>query len=156
MSDGGMVIGIDVAKTWLDVAVLDTDEVFRIDNDEAGWVELIERLKGREVKAIGVEPSGGYERRPARALRKAGLPVRLVNPYRARQFARALGRLAKNDKIDAAMIARFTAQLPTREVRHDPLIEQMAELVVARRQRTQDKVRWETNSSWCATRSCGA
>lgn len=141
MSDGGMVIGIDVAKTWLDVAVLDTDEVFRIDNDEAGWVELIERLKSREVKAIGLEPSGGYERGPARAFRKAGLPVRMVNAYRARQFARALGRLAKNDQIDAAMIARFTAQMPTREVRHDPLIEQMAELVVARRQLTQDKVR---------------
>jgi transposase len=141
MSDGGMVIGIDVAKAWLDVAVLDTGEVFRVDNDEAGWAELIERLKGDKVKAIGLEPSGGYERRAARALRKAGLPVRLVNAYRARQYARALGRLAKNDKIDAAMIARFTAQLPTREVRHDPLIEQMAELVVARRQLTQDKVR---------------
>jgi len=141
MSDGGMVIGIDVAKAWLDVAVLDTGEVFRVDNDEAGWAELIERLKGEKVKAIGLEPSGGYERRAARALRKAGLPVRMVNAYRARQYARALGRLAKNDKIDACMIARFTAQLPTREVRHDPLIEQMAELVVARRQLTQDKVR---------------
>ena len=49
MSDGGMVIGIDVAKVWLDVAVLDTGEVFRVDNDEAGWAELIERLKGKEV-----------------------------------------------------------------------------------------------------------
>lgn len=141
MSDGGWVIGIDVSKACLDVAVLPTQEVFEVGNDEAGWAELIERLKGKEVKAIGLEPSGGYERRAARALRQAGLPVRMVNAYRARQFARAMGRLAKNDKIDAAMIARFTAQLPTREVRHDPLIEQMAELVVARRQLTQDKVR---------------
>jgi transposase len=141
MTKGRMVVGIDVSKAWLDVAVLDTDEVFRVGNDEAGWTELIERLKGREVKAIGLEPSGGYERGLARGLRKAGLPVRMVNPYRVRQFARAMGRMAKNDKIDAAMIARFAAQLPAREVRRDPLTEQMAELVVARRQLTQDRVR---------------
>ena len=135
------VVGIDVSKKCLDVAVLQTGAEFQVGNDEAGWAELIKRLKGHKVKAIGLEPSGGYERQLAKALRKAGLPVRLVNPYRLRQYARALGRLAKNDRIDAALIARFTAELPTREPRHDPLIEQMAELVGARRQLTQDKVR---------------
>jgi transposase len=135
------VVGIDVSKTCLDVAVLQTGAEFQVGNDEAGWAELIERLKDHKVKAIGLEPSGGYERQLVKALRRAGLPVRLVNPYRLRQYARALGRLAKNDRIDAALIARFTAELPTREPRHDPLIEQMAELVVARRQLTQDKVR---------------
>jgi transposase len=135
------VVGIDVSKKCLDVAVLQTGAEFQVGNDEAGWAELIKRLKGHKVKAIGLEPSGGYERQLAKALRKAGLPVRLVNPYRLRQYARALGRLAKNDRIDAALIARFTTELPTREPRHDPLVEQMAELVVARRQLTQDKVR---------------
>ena len=135
------VVGIDVSKKCLDVAVLQTGAEFQAGNDEAGWAELIKRLKDHKVKAIGLEPSGGYERQLAKALRKAGLPVRLVNPYRLRQYARALGRLAKNDRIDAALIARFTAELPTREPRHDPLVEQMAELVVARRQLTQDKVR---------------
>jgi transposase len=135
------VVGIDVSKKCLDVAVLQTGAEFQVGNDEAGWAELIKRLKDHKVKAIGLEPSGGYERQLAKALRKAGLPVRLVNPYRLRQYARALGRLAKNDRIDAALIARFTAELPTREPRHDPLVEQMAELVVARRQLTQDKVR---------------
>lgn len=141
MGEAGWDIGTDVSKLWLDVAVLQTGEAFRVGNDEAGWLELIGRLKGRKVRAIGLEPSGGYERGLARALRKAGLPVRLVNPYRLRQYARALGRLAKNDRIDAQMIARFTAELPTREPRCDPRVEQMAELVVARRQLTQDKVR---------------
>jgi transposase len=135
------VVGVDVSKQRLDVAVLQTGAEFQVGNDEAGWAELIERLKGHKVKAIGLEPSGGYERQLAKALRKAGLPVRLVNPYRLRQYARALGRLAKNDRIDAVLIARFTAELPTREPRHDPLVEQMAELVVARRQLTRDKVR---------------
>lgn len=135
------VVGVDVSKLRLDVSVLQTGAEFQLGNDEAGWAELVERLTAGKVKAIGLEPSGGYERDLARALRKAGLPVRLVNPYRVRQYARAMGRLAKNDRIDAAMIARFTAELPVREARHDPVIEQMAELVVARRQLSQDKTR---------------
>jgi transposase len=141
MGEAGWDVGIDVSKLWLDVAVLQTGLALRVGNDAAGWAELIGWLSGGQVRAIGLEPSGGYERGLAKALRKAGLPVRLVNPYRLRQYARALGRLAKNDRIDAQMIARFTAELPTREPRHDPLTEQMAELVVARRQLTEDKVR---------------
>ena len=141
MSSGGIVVGIDVSKAWLDVALLETGEAFQVGNDDVGWSELMSRLKGHRIKAIGLEPSGGYERAVVRALRKAGLPVRMVNPYRVRQFARAMGRLAKSDKIDAHMIARFAAQLPAREVRHDPRIDQMAELVTARRQLTQDRVR---------------
>lgn len=134
-------VGIDVSKRCLDVAVLQTGAEFQVSNDEAGWAELIERLKPGKVKVIGLEPSGGYQRQLVKALLEAGLPVRLVNSYRLRQFARAMGRLAKNDRIDAAMIARFAAELPPREVRPDPLVEQMAELVVARRQLTHDKVR---------------
>ena len=141
MSQSGCVVGVDVSKRRLDVAILESGEAFAVDNDAGGWSELIARLKGRKVKAIGLEPSGGYERQLAKALRKAGLVVRLVNPYRLRQYARALGRLAKNDKIDARLIARFTAELPTREARCDPVAEQMAELVKARRQLTEDKVR---------------
>ena len=133
------VVGIDTSKAWLDVAVHGTEEVWRVDNDATGWKSLIERLKGRPVKAVGIEPSGGYERDVARALGKAGYSVRLVNPHRLRQYARALGVLAKNDRIDARLIARFTAELPTREPRYNPLAEQMAELVTARRQLLDDK-----------------
>jgi transposase len=135
-----LVIGIDVAKGWLDVAVLQTGESFRIGNDTAGWAELIRRLKRRKVKAIGLEPSGGYERGVAKALRKADLPVRNVNPHKLRHYARAVGRLAKNDRIDAWMIARYTAALPTRPMRSDPITDQLADLVIARRQLTDDRV----------------
>ena|ERR1700678_3767554 len=136
----GWDVGVDVSKLWLDVAVLQTGDVLRVANDTAGRADLVRRLKGAEVRAIGLEPSGGYERRLAKALRKAGLPARLVNPYRLRQYARALGTLAKNDQIDARLIARFVAELPTRPPRHDPTLDQMAELVTARRQLTDDKV----------------
>lgn len=137
----GWLVGIDVSKARLDVAVLPDGEVFALTNDAVGWAELVARLRGRPVRAIGLEPSGGYERDLVRALRRAGLPVQVINPHRLRQYARALGRLAKNDRIDALMIARYVGELPAREPRCDPLAEQMAELVVARRQLTEDQVR---------------
>jgi transposase len=140
MAEEGLVIGIDVAKGWLDVAIHETRESFRVANDTQGWTILTRRLKSRKVAAIGMEPSGGYERRVAKALRKAGLPVRNVNPHKLRHYARALGRMAKNDRIDAFLIARYTAELPTRPIRSDPVTEQLADLVVARRQLTDDKV----------------
>jgi transposase len=139
MDDRSWVVGIDVSKAWLDVA--DAGEDVRLGNDAEGWKTLIHRLKGRVIKVIGLEPSGGYERGLVKALRQANLPVRVLNPHRVRQYARALGGLAKNDRIDARMIARYAAELPTREARHDPLAEQMGELITARRQLTDDKVR---------------
>jgi transposase len=140
MSKDSFVIGIDIAKDWLDVAVHETGQCLRVGNDAQGWADLIGRLKRCAVHAIGLEPSGGYERGLAKALHKAGLPVRNVNPHKLRHYARALGRLAKNDKIDARLIARYTAELPTRPLRSDPLIEQLADLVGARRQLSDDKV----------------
>jgi transposase len=141
MDESGWVAGIDVSKARLDVAILPQGEVLQLANDAAGWGELVRRLKSGRIRAVGLEPSGGYERDLVRALRRAGLPVRVINPHRLRQYARAVGRLAKNDRIDALMIARFVGELPTRPPRHDPLAEQMAELIVARRQLSDDRVR---------------
>lgn len=143
MGADGEVVGVDVAKDRLDAAVLSSGECLQVANDDAGRAQLAAWLQGRKVRAVGVEPSGGYERDLVRALRRAGVYVRVVNPYRLRQYARALGQLAKNDRLDALMIARYVAQLPTREPRCDPRVEQMAELIVARRQLTEDKVRLE-------------
>lgn len=138
--EDSLVIGIDVAKSWLDVAALQSGESFRVGNDMQGWVRLVAWLKDRQIRAIGMEPSGGYERGAGKTLRQAGLPVRNVNPHKLRHYARALGRLAKNDRIDAFLIARYTAEMPTRLVICDPVTEQLADLVVARRQLTDDKV----------------
>jgi transposase len=134
MGEDGLVVGIDVAKAWLDIAVLETGAAFRIRNDAAGWSDLIERLMGQCVSAVGLEPSGGYERGVAAALRQAGLPVKNVNPHKLRHYARALGLIAKNDRIDARLIARYCADLPTRPARSEPLADEIADLVSARRQ----------------------
>lgn len=127
-------VGIDVSKDWLDVAVHPVRQQFRVANDKAGWAELYRRLKSIGPRAIGVEASGGYERDLTRILITADLPVRMVNAWKLRQFAKAAGLFAKNDRLDAHAIAWFTATLPSREVRHDPAREHLAELVRARRQ----------------------
>jgi len=126
--------GIDVSKDRLDVAVHPTNEQFSVTNDAAGWRLLVRRLRPLAVRAIGIEASGGYERDAISALLKAGLPVRSVNPWKLRLFAKAAGVLAKNDRLDAGMIARFVAIMPSRELRRDGAVEHLAELVTARRQ----------------------
>ena len=70
-------------------------------NDAAGWAKLVEQLRGSSITAIGVEASGGYERGVVRALLAAGMSVRQINPFKLRQFAKASGTLAKNDRLDA-------------------------------------------------------
>ena len=106
--------GIDVSKDRLDVMVLPEEQCSSVPNDAAGWADLVERLSGSSIAAIGIEASGGYERGVTRALLAAGMPVRQVNPFKLRQFARASGVLAKNDPLDARMIASFVTIMPTR------------------------------------------
>lgn len=102
-----MYVGVDVSKAQLDVAVEPLDEAWSVGNDAAGIACLVERLKGGAVGRIVVEATGGQERLLVAELYQAGLPVALVNPKRVRHFARALGRLAKTDRIDAAVLASF-------------------------------------------------
>jgi transposase len=91
-------------------------QCFTLVNDPAGWTELVDRLRNLPIAAIGIEPSGGYERGVIHALLAAGLSVRQINPNKLRQFARARGVLAKNDRIDARLIAEYIAIMLTRSV----------------------------------------
>lgn len=131
-------VGIDVSKDRLDVAVHPDREQFSLTNDAAGWKQLAKRLKRIDVRAIGIEASGGYERGVIAALVEADLSVRLVNSLQLRQYARATGVQAKNDRLDARIIAQFVATLPTREIRRDPAVDHLAELVTVRRQLVDD------------------
>jgi transposase len=108
--------GIDVSKDRLDVMVLPEEQCSSVNNDVAGWAELVEQLRGSSIAAIGIEASGGYERGVMRALLAADLPVRQVNPFKLRQFARASGVLAKNDPLDA----RAGSRKADRDARRSP------------------------------------
>jgi transposase len=137
----------DVSKDRLDVVVLPNDECFSVRNVDAGWAELVQRLRSFSIAAIGLEASGGYERGLMRALLAANMAVRQVNPFRLRQFAKASGVLAKNDPIDARMIAAFVAIMPTRPAqRHAPAVERAAEMLAIRRQLSAEKVAAENAS----------
>ena len=134
-------VGIDVAKDHLDIALDPSGEVFRVNNDRQGRAELVKRLAALGPERVGLEASGGYERTVLQSLLKADLPVCRLNPFRVRQFAQALGILAKNDRIDAGVIAHFVATLPTRQAVQDDNAAQIAEMVTARRQFCEEMTR---------------
>src|SRR4051795_6149340 len=138
--------GIDVSKDRLDVVVLPEGRFCSVSNDAAGWAELVARLHPLTVSTIGLEPSGGYERGIIRALLAAGLSVRRINPNKLRQFARARGVLAKNDRLDARLIAEYVAIMPTRVVQRDDAVERLAEIVTMRRQLCDEHVAVENQA----------
>ena len=126
-------VGIDVSKAYLDVAVDGASKVTRHGNDNAGRSELATRLKA--ARLIVVEATGGYELDLVRALQAAGAAVAVVNPRRIRDFARASGRLAKTDRIDALAIAQFArAMRPAQTPRIEDGRMALAGLVARRRQ----------------------
>jgi len=131
------IVGIDVSKARLDVHVLPSHEARQVANEAAGCEALIGWLKSLGVRMAVLEASGGYERLAAKALRRARLVVRVVDPKRVRHYAKAIGRLAKTDPIDAQVIAEFGAILP-RQDRHREIVvedaarEPLAALVGAR------------------------
>jgi transposase len=141
------VCGIDVSKDRLDIMVLPEQQCWSVANDPTGWSELVNRLLGFSISAIGIEASGGYERGAMRALLAAGMSVRQINPFKLRQFAKASGVLAKNDRLDARLIASFVAVMPTRLAqRPTPSAERLSEIVTVRRQLREQKVAVENAS----------
>jgi len=115
MNTQGVVAGIDVSKDWLDVAI--SNEASRVANDAAGIGALIERLRSADVQWVVMEATGGYETQAASAIAGAGLRLAVVNPRQVRDFAKATGRLAKSDRIDARVIAAFGEAIEPQIVR---------------------------------------
>jgi transposase len=129
------VVGIDVSKQNLDVFVLGHQLQRTVANEAAGHDELVSWLKPLGVRVVVMEASGGYEQTIAGVLRRAGFDVRIVDPKRVRHFAKAAGRLAKNDRIDARMIAEFGAIFAVTErceIPDDAERERLASLVDVR------------------------
>lgn len=140
------VLGVDVSKDWLDVAAEPEGEVRRFGNDPEGFRAVIVLARESESERITLEASGGYQTRLVAALLEAGLPVVVVNPRQVREYARATGRLAKTDRIDARILCAFTlaVQPPLRELK-DEQAELLSSLIARRRQliemRTAEKNR---------------
>lgn len=145
-------IGIDIAKGKLDVHILPSGQAFTSDSDDNAVSLLIKRLKKVHPTLIVLEATGGYETTLAAEFQGAGLPVAVVNPRQVRDFARALGKLAKTDSIDAYVIARFAeAFQPVPTPLADAQQKALKELLVCRRQliqvRTAEKNRLSRASS---------
>ena len=133
-----IVVGIDVSKDRLDVAVRPTGETFSVARDAEGLDALLARLTPLGPKAVAVEATGGYEIVVAASLGAGGLAVVVVNPAQVRSFANALGKRAKTDPIDAQVIAHFV-EATKPEIR--PLLDAetrlLADLIARRRQIVQ-------------------
>jgi transposase len=145
MGNFDLFVGIDVSKKSLDVAFRPTGEVLSVTNDEVGISTLVTRLTLEERALVVLEATGGLEVPLASALALAGVAVSVVNPRQMRDFARAIGQLAKTDSIDAAVIARFAEA-----IRPEPrqLPDEQAVLlsaIVARRRQLLEMLVMEQN-----------
>ena len=130
-----LFVGIDVSKDRLDVALRPTGEVFAVERNAAGLAALIEKLQPLAPALVALEATGGFETVAAAALAAAGLPLVVVNPAQVRAFAKAIGRHAKTDAIDAAVIAHFAdATRPAPRPLPDAATRLLADLVARRRQ----------------------
>jgi transposase len=128
-------IGIDVSQERLDVHVRPSGAAFAVARDGKGLEELVERLQGLSPQLIVMEATGGFETIVAAALAGAGLPLAVVNPGQVRHFAQAIGRRAKTDPIDAAVLAHFAeAVKPLPRPVPAEEAQLLAELVGRRRQ----------------------
>jgi transposase len=131
-------VGIDVSKDRLDVHVRPDNTVRQLANTSEGLDALLDWLRSLGITLIVVEASGGYERAVLTALSLGGLPVSLVNPKRVRDFAKASGRLAKTDAIDAAVLAHFAETLrPSVWTMPDADAEKLQALLTRRTQLVQ-------------------
>lgn len=128
-------VGLDVSKDRLDVHVRPAADRFGVAYDETGLRDLVTRLTALRPTLIVLEASGGYEVTVAAALGQAGLPVAVVNPRQVREFARAIGQLAKTDALDAQVLARFAEGVqPVARALPSEQAQALGDLVARRRQ----------------------
>jgi transposase len=160
----GPYVGIDVSKDQLDIAVRPTGETWSMPNDASGITEVVQRVAQLHPKLVVLEATGGLQMPVAAALASAGLPLAMVNPRQVRDFARATGKLAKTDQLDAQVLAHFAeAVRPTPYPLPDAQTQELTALLTRRhqvvemltaeknrlrttresvRQRVQDHIRW--------------
>jgi transposase len=134
MSQPQLFVGIDVAKAQLDIALRPTGERWEVTNDAAGIASLVAHLQAVVPTLIVLEATGGYQRAVVAALAAAGLPIVVVNPRQARDFANATGQLAKTDRLDARALAHLAdAVRPAPRPLPDAQTEELRAMLARRR-----------------------
>jgi transposase len=151
-------VGIDIAQDQFDVAVLPGADWFRLDYNDRGLHQLVERLQLLAPRLIVVEGTGGLEQRLVVELQDAGFAVAVVNPRQVRDYARGIGYLAKTDHIDARVLARFAQEvLPRAHEKKPEKLRELEQLIARRRQlldiRTAESQRRERTTSAPACQS---
>ncbi len=138
-------VGIDVSKASLDIAVLPEERVWRVEREEASIAGLVKELRTLAPRLIVLEATGGLESPLTAALATAGLPVAVVNPRQARDFAKATGRLSKTDALDAQILARLgqTLRPPVRVLKNEETQE--LEALLTRRRQIVEMLTMEKN-----------
>ncbi|HEX5500574.1 MAG TPA: IS110 family transposase [Thermomicrobiales bacterium] len=128
-------VGIDVSRDWLDVAIRPSGDGWRVANDATGIAALVADVAALSPTLVVLEATGGLETTAAAALLAAVVPVAVVNPRQAREFAKATGQLAKSDALDAAMLAHFAEAIrPPQRPLPDADQQRLAALLARRRQ----------------------
>jgi transposase len=145
MAESTTFVGIDVSKDHLDLAVRPTGAAFRLANDATGQTALVERLQPLAPALVVLEATGGYERPLVAALQAAAIPVAVVNPRQARDFAKGTGRLAKTDRIDAAVLAHFAEAVRPAPQAPSPAERQALEALLCRRRQLVEMRVMESN-----------
>lgn len=131
-------VGIDVSKAYLEIALGQEGSSLRVANDQAGIDDLLEKLQALPAELVVVEASGGFERPLAATLAASGIAVAVINPRQGRDFARATGRLAKTDRLDAKVLARFAEVLrPVPRLLPDEEAREFQAILARRRQLIQ-------------------
>jgi transposase len=133
--EGTMFVGIDVGKYQVDVALGTDGPVQQVKNDDEGIESILQLLAGHRIGLVVLEASGGYQRQLLAAMLAKKLPAVAVNPRQARDFAKAIGRLEKTDKVDARMLALYAERIrpPVRQM-PDEALEQVSDWLARRRQ----------------------
>ena len=132
-------VGIDVSKATLDVYIRPMGKAFQVANTEVEISHLVKQLKSYDLNLIVLEATGGLETELVIQLQGALLPVALINPRQGRDFAKATGRLAKTDAIDAQILAHFgEAMKPQVLAIESESARQLSELISRRRQLVTD------------------
>ena len=128
-------VGIDVSQAQLDIALRPTGQRWAVANDDPGLAALVAPLPAVQPRLIVLEATGGYQRAVVAALAAAGLPVAVVNPRQARDFAKATGQLATTDALDARAVAHVAeAVRPARRPLPDAQADELRALLARRRQ----------------------